>query len=99
MIEEVEQVKPYRELDILVRPSPFFLFMRIFTVHFVLLVAITTAVLMPNLFLRGVVDLEILYNFKIVMILIFMTVGEVLTLMIIGRWVTEFYVIKNDSLT
>jgi uncharacterized membrane protein YdbT with pleckstrin-like domain len=73
--------------------------LRIFSVHLLLAVGISLAVLMPSLFLRSVADIEILYNFKIVMILTLMMVGEIFTLVIIARWVTEFYVIKNDSLT
>lgn len=99
MSTQVGQVKTHNELDILVRPSPFFLFLRIFSVHLILAVGIALAVLMPSLFLRSVGDIEILYNFKIVMILVFLLIGEVFTLIIIARWVTEFYVIKNDSLT
>jgi uncharacterized membrane protein YdbT with pleckstrin-like domain len=99
METSVGQVKPHNELDKLVRPSPFFLFLRIFSVHLLLAVGISLAVLMPSLFLRSVADIEILYNFKIVMILTLMMVGEIFTLVIIARWVTEFYVIKNDSLT
>lgn len=99
MSTHVGQVKAHNELDILVRPSPFFLFLRICSVHCILGLGIALSVLMPSLFLRSVADIEILYNFKIVMMLVFFLIGEVFTLIILARWVTEFYVIKNDSLT
>ena len=99
MQTQVGQVKTHNELDILVRPSPFFLFLRLLSVHFFLALGIALSVLMPSLFLRSVADIEILYNFKIVMMLTFTLIGEIFTLIIIARWVTEFYVIKNDSLT
>jgi uncharacterized membrane protein YdbT with pleckstrin-like domain len=93
------QVKPNTKLDILARSSPFFLFLRILTVHAIVAVVILLIVFTPRLFIRTVADIEILYNLKIVTMLTVLLIGEVITLMVIARWVTEFYIIKNDSLT
>jgi len=55
--------------------------------------------LVPGLFFRAATDVEIILKFQIVAILLLVLVGEIFTILLLARWVTEFYVIKNDSLT
>ncbi len=94
------QVKqPHNELDILVRPSSVFLFLNLVVVHGILWVAILLVLFVPVLFFRTVADTARLFNGQMITTLILVAIGELATLIIIVQWVTEFYVIKNESLT
>jgi uncharacterized membrane protein YdbT with pleckstrin-like domain len=93
------QVKQHHELDILIRPSSVFLFLNLLVIHGILWVGILLVTLVPNLFFRSVADTVRLFNFQTITTLVLVAVGELATMMIIIRWVTEFYIIKNESLT
>lgn len=99
MKNRVAKLRPNTKLDILIRSSPFFLFLRILTVHLIVAILIAMVIFTPRLFLTTVADIEILYNFKIVTMLTVLMIGEIITLVVIARWVTEFYIIKTESLT
>ncbi|MCC6643926.1 PH domain-containing protein [Candidatus Peregrinibacteria bacterium] len=98
MEKELKQSKPSKQLDILVRPTPVLLFAKILVVHSILAVFMALSLSIPQFF-TGVASLEMIDNFRISALLILMLIGEVVTLVILAHWLTEFYVLKNDSLT
>lgn len=88
-------------LDIMVRPSPFFLFLNLLTVHLITAAFILAVLFLPNLFLRGIdsAQAELVYNYKIGIMLVLLLIGEIVSLVVLANWVSEFYIIKNDTLT
>jgi uncharacterized membrane protein YdbT with pleckstrin-like domain len=96
MEKEPGQNKAHNELDIIVRPCTFFLFLKLFSVHGILWLAIMLLLLFPGLFPRASFDP---HPFQLWTMLILMIIGEIFTMVIVARWVSEFYIIKNESLT
>ncbi len=99
MEKDQGQQKMHNELDIMVRPSSFFLFFNISIIHLIIAIGIVLVLFVPGLFYRSGTSVEMLANFKIFSILLLVIVGEIVTMIVLARWVTEFYIIKNESLT
>ena len=88
-------------LDVLVRPSPFFLYANILTVHLIMGVFLLLVILFPRIFLGNISldQVELVYQFKINIMVLIMAVGEIFTLIGVARWLSELYVLKNETLT
>ncbi len=98
MEKDFKQTRAAPHLDILVRPTPFLLFVKILVIHGILLFGAAIIVWVPQIFSR-LVTAEMLANFRIVSLLVVMLLGEIVTLVTLAQWVSEFYIIKSNSMT
>jgi len=96
-LKQKDRAEEKPHLDILVRPTPFLLFVNLLIVHMTLLILIGLVLLVQQLFVK-VVTGEALANFKVISLLVIIGMGEIVTMVILAKWVSEFYIIKADSL-
>jgi uncharacterized membrane protein YdbT with pleckstrin-like domain len=101
MDKDLRQKKREAHLDVMVRPSPFFLFLNLLIVHLITALFIVMVLFVPNFFLRNIdmAQVELVYNYKIGIMLILLLIGEIASVVVLANWVSEFYIIKNDTLT
>ena len=96
-----QDAKKEHHLDVLVRPSPFFLYAKILTIHLILGFFLMLVILLPRIFLGNITSdqLELVYQFKINIMVLMILIGEILTLIGVALWLSEIYVLKNKTVT
>jgi uncharacterized membrane protein YdbT with pleckstrin-like domain len=97
----IVNAKKVHHLDVLIRPSPFFLYANILAVQLIMGVFLLIVTFFPRLILGNAISgqVELVYQFKISILILMILIGEVFTLIGVARWVSEIYVLKNQTIT